>query len=43
MQTGNVYIGNFSNGKSHGFGRYQSTNGDIYLGFWENGFKVILI
>ena len=35
---GTEYSGNWKAGKRHGLGKQLSENGDIIIGYWENGF-----
>ena len=37
--NGDVYIGEFYNGKRHGYGVYYWTNGDIWYGRYEGGYR----
>ena len=37
--NGDVYIGEFYNGKRHGYGVYYWTNGDIWYGKYEGGYR----
>jgi hypothetical protein len=38
-RSGERYVGEFKNGKYHGFGVYTFPNGDKYTGEWKNGFQ----
>ena len=37
-EKGNIYEGDFVNGKFEGYGRYKMTNGDNYIGEFKNGY-----
>lgn len=37
--NGDVYMGEFYNGKRHGYGIYYWTNGDIWYGRYEGGYR----
>ena len=37
-EKGNIYEGDFVNGKFEGYGHYKSNNGDIYIGQFKNGY-----
>jgi hypothetical protein len=37
--NGDMYTGNFTNGKKNGVGKYNYANGDIYEGEWKNDLK----
>ena len=34
---GSYYVGEFYNGKRHGYGTYYYANGNVYQGQWYNG------
>jgi len=33
------YVGQFKNGKFHGFGTVKNCDGEYYSGYWENGYR----
>lgn len=35
--NGAVYVGDWVNGKRHGFGEHTFPNGERYIGYWKNG------
>ena len=37
FNKGDIYIGNFENGKYVGYGKYKEINGTIYKGYWKDG------
>ena len=38
-KNGDVYFGEFYNGRRHGYGVYQWTNGDMWYGAYRNGYR----
>ena len=38
--NGDVYEGNFENGKYHGVGVFRKANGDVFMGVSEGGYAV---
>ena len=35
--NGDVYVGDWEDGKRHGHGTYKLFNGDVYVGEWKYG------
>ena len=35
--NGDVYVGDWEDGKQHGLGTYKFVNGDVHVGDWEDG------
>lgn len=38
-KNGDVYFGEFCNGRRHGYGVYKWTNGDLWYGNYRNGYR----
>lgn len=38
-RNGDVYFGEFFNGRRHGYGVYRWTNGDLWYGCYRNGYR----
>ena len=38
-KNGDVYMGEFYNGRRHGYGVYQWANGDLWYGFYQDGYR----
>lgn len=39
LPDGSMYIGDFKDGKKHGFGTYRNKKGDKHIGFWISNIK----
>lgn len=38
-KNGDVYFGEFYNGRRHGYGVYRWTNGDLWYGYYRGGYR----